>query len=160
MSLEQPGQMITEVPGMEPYAGQMPSREVVTIPADKVTAQMHANALGSPNNIHAGAFKPEMAANSAEQSISGPTEAVGSTAVQSLVEVDQASLEAPVADANEFESLWNVEGPEDIEVQPASAQPSRESDVAIRTRQQMAISAADRSNRAQAGLPPRTYDLR
>ncbi len=143
--------------------GQMPSREVVTIPEDQVTPEMRANAMFSPYNNRPGAPRPEVADESTEQPLSSTSEAVGSTVTESLVEVDDASTEPDKAD-DSFADIWSTEEPtgsvESAAVRPP-VKPLTEGDkVAMRTQQQMDIDRADRTNRENAGLPPRTFDLR
>ena len=70
---------------MEPFAGQLPHRENIVIPDDQVTPEMRANALGSPDNVHFGALKPE-AVQPAEQEPTPVAGLAGTVAVNSAIE--------------------------------------------------------------------------
>ena len=135
-----------------------PSNRNVPIPEDQVTWQMRAHAIGSPDNIHHGAYKPEV---TTEHSVDSSAEAVGNTATGSLIEVDDSSVEP--TKGNEYDDLWSNEPFDEkaaIEAAAIRPKPREANIVAIKTRQQMDISAADRKNRAAAGLPPRIFDLK
>lgn len=159
MSPEAPKpQIIDSVPGMEPFSGNLPSREVTSIPESEATPQMRANAMFSPENVHPGAFVSRERLTVEE---TPAAEVVGTAVTSSLVELDQASVtEAPAK--NEFADLWNVDDSEDADVEAAAVRSPRSSDnnIEIRVRQQMGIDAADRKLRTAAGLPPRTFNLK
>lgn len=144
MSPESPKEIITNMPGAEPFTGQLPNREVVTIPGDQVTSQMRANAMFSPDNVRPGAFKPEASAESAQPAATEQAEAIGGTVTGSLVEVDQVSAEAGPKEA--FADIWSDEEPtgsvEDAAIRPP-VKPLTEGDIeAIRMQKQMDINRA------------------
>lgn len=92
MSSESPQPLITEVPGAEPFTGNLPDSRRVPIPADQVTPQMYNHAIGSPYRNNA--MTPEMAPRSREQEAA---ELVGDVVASNFIEVDQESVENPPA---------------------------------------------------------------
>lgn len=109
---------------MQPFESQLPSREAIVIPEDQVTPQMRANAIGSPDNVHPGAFKPEMAP-AAEKEVSHVAEAAGSAATRAAVEVTEPS--------NEYDALFNVADTEEkVDATATAYRPTKEQGDAIR----------------------------
>lgn len=61
----------------------------------------------------------------------------------------------------EYDHLFDPNAPQPTSVEDAAVRPvNREGTVATETDRQMGIAAADRQNREDAGLPPRTHDLK
>ena len=76
------------------------------------------------------------------------------------------ATEAPVEPSTEasqgkYDHLFDLNAPDPTSVEDAAVRTAPgKSEVVIETERQMGIAAADRANRAAAGLPPRVHDLR
>ena len=118
-----PQEFIDHVPGVEPFDGQPPTRDVIRIPEDQVTPEMRANALNSPYRVGAGVLRPaipgEQVGVEAEQP-NGPGESVVASEVQ-IVPSEPEQSEQGI-----YTALLKGEAPIDPDVAPVRPEVSQD----------------------------------